>query len=60
MDDEYPSVAERERGHGTVGGDEDCMLPHAQDLLDDIAYYTQHLFVVETNLGHALLDSRVA
>ena len=38
MDDEYPIVAEREYEHGTVGGDEDCLLPHAQDLLDDIAY----------------------
>jgi hypothetical protein len=57
MDDEYPIVAEREYEHGTVGGDADALLPHALDWLDDIAYYTQHLFVVETNLGHALLDS---
>ena len=57
MDDEYPIVAEREHGHGTFGGDADALLPHAQDLLDDIACYTQHLFVAETNLGHALSDS---
>ena len=39
MDDEYPIVAERERGHGTFGGDADALFPHTQDLLDDIVYY---------------------
>ncbi len=43
MDDEYPSVAEREREHGTFGGDADALFPRTQDLLDDIAYYSQHL-----------------
>ncbi len=57
MDDEYPIVAEREYEHGTFGGDANALFPHTQDLLDDIAYYTQHLFVLATNLGHALSDS---
>jgi len=72
MDDEYPIVAEREYEHGTSGGDAGALFPHTQDLLTDIAYYCQHLaqdvrddiplkfrrlFVLATNLGHALSDS---
>ena len=66
---------ETEYEHGTFGGDEDALFRRTQDLLDDIAYYCQHfaqdlqddvplksrrLFVLATNLGHALSDSRAA
>ena len=57
MDDEYPSVAEQEYEHGTSGGDADALFPHTQDLRDDIPLKFRRLFVLATNLGHALLDS---
>ena len=35
MDDEYPIAGELVCGHGGLGGDEDCLVPHTDHLYCD-------------------------